>query len=277
MKPSWALVADADKIINPDLERLYAARAHSHVVVVKGASHSVYESRPKEVAALIEEAAQKSQKLGSIAMNVLHIQSSPRGDKSNSIALTKAFLSASRKILATIDEDVLNIWDENLPEFDAASIGAKYKAIKHEPMTDAESHTWNRIQELIGRFQRANRIVLGLPMWNFSIPYKLKQLIDLTAQRNYLFTYDGKEYGPSLNIPKALVVYTRGSTYREGTPIPPSFDHQAPYIDFWLRMIGVHEVRSVIVDNAWNLNDAQSAASVAAAKQSVERIAGGFW
>jgi FMN-dependent NADH-azoreductase len=42
-------------------------------------------------------------------------------------------------------------------------------------------------------------------------------------------------------------------------------------------MIGVHEVRSVIVDNAWNLNDAQSAAGVAAAKQSVERIAGGFW
>jgi FMN-dependent NADH-azoreductase len=144
-------------------------------------------------------------------------------------------------------------------------------------MTDAESLTWSRIQELIGRFQRANRIVLGVQMWNFSIPYKLKQLVDLTAQRNYLFTYDGKEYGPSLNIPKALAVYTRGSTYREGTPIPSSFDHQAPYIDFWLRMIGVHEVRSVIVDNAWNLNDAQSAASVATAKQTVERIAEGFW
>jgi len=42
-------------------------------------------------------------------------------------------------------------------------------------------------------------------------------------------------------------------------------------------MIGVHEVRSVIVDNAWNLNDAQSAASVAAAKQTVERIADDFW
>ena len=97
-------------------------------------------------------------------------------------------------------------------------------------MTDAESLTWSRIQELIGRFQPANRIVLGVQMWNFSIPYKLKQLVDLTAQRNYLFTYDGKEYGPSLNIPKALAVYTRGSTYREGTPIPSSFDHQAPYI-----------------------------------------------
>ena len=56
-------MADADKIINPDLERFYAARAHSHVVVVKGASHSVYESRPKEVAALIEEAGAKSPKI----------------------------------------------------------------------------------------------------------------------------------------------------------------------------------------------------------------------
>jgi pimeloyl-ACP methyl ester carboxylesterase len=62
VKPSWALVATADKIINPDLERMYAARAHSHKVEVEGASHSVYESRPKEVAALIEEAAQNSQK-----------------------------------------------------------------------------------------------------------------------------------------------------------------------------------------------------------------------
>jgi FMN-dependent NADH-azoreductase len=210
-------------------------------------------------------------------MNVLHIQSSPRGERSNSIALTNAFLSTSKNIFPAIEEDVLNVWDENLPEFDGASIGAKYKAIKHQPMTDAESHTWKRILELIGRFQRANRIVLGLPMWNFSIPYKLKQLIDLTAQRNYLFTYDGKEYGPLLNIPKALVVYTRGSTYRENSPIPPSFDHQAPYIDFWLRMIGVREVSTVVVDNAWNKDDAESAASRAAGKQSVERLVRDFW
>jgi FMN-dependent NADH-azoreductase len=210
-------------------------------------------------------------------MNVLHIQSSPRGEKSNSIALTNTFLAASRKVFPAINEDILNVWNENLPEFDAASIGAKYKAIKHQPMSDAESQMWSRILELISRFQRANRIVLGLPMWNFSIPYKLKQLIDLTAQRNFLFTYDGKQYGPLLNIPKALVVYTRGSAYREDTPIPPSFDHQAPYIHFWLRSIGVREVRSVIVDNAWNQNDAESAASLAAAKQSVERIVEGFW
>jgi len=56
-KPSWVLVAAKDRTINPDLERWYATRAKSHTVEVPGASHSVYVSRPKEVAALIEEAA----------------------------------------------------------------------------------------------------------------------------------------------------------------------------------------------------------------------------
>jgi pimeloyl-ACP methyl ester carboxylesterase len=60
-KPSWGIVAGSDQIINPDLEKWYYNRAHSHWIVVQGASHSVYESRPKEVAAVIEEAAQKVQ------------------------------------------------------------------------------------------------------------------------------------------------------------------------------------------------------------------------
>src|SRR5437870_4573722 len=42
LKPSWYLVAKADKTINPDLERMYAERAHSHKVEVEGASHAVY-------------------------------------------------------------------------------------------------------------------------------------------------------------------------------------------------------------------------------------------
>jgi pimeloyl-ACP methyl ester carboxylesterase len=56
-KPSWVLIAGADRTINPDLERWYAARAKSHTLEVAGASHAVYVSRPREVAALIEEAA----------------------------------------------------------------------------------------------------------------------------------------------------------------------------------------------------------------------------
>ena len=59
-KPSWMLVAGSDRTINPELERWYAARAKSHKVEVAGASHVVYISHPREVAALIEDAAQNA-------------------------------------------------------------------------------------------------------------------------------------------------------------------------------------------------------------------------
>ena len=56
-KPSWMVVPTKDRTISPDLERWYAARAKSHMTEVSGASHCVYTSRPKEVAAVIKEAA----------------------------------------------------------------------------------------------------------------------------------------------------------------------------------------------------------------------------
>jgi len=60
-KPSWGIVAGDDKIINPELERWYYARAKSHTIEIKGASHAVYESHAKEVAAVIAEAARTAQ------------------------------------------------------------------------------------------------------------------------------------------------------------------------------------------------------------------------
>jgi pimeloyl-ACP methyl ester carboxylesterase len=62
-KPSWMLVAGKDRTINPDLQRWYAARAKSRTVEVSGASHSVYVSRPKEVAAVIEDAATRARSM----------------------------------------------------------------------------------------------------------------------------------------------------------------------------------------------------------------------
>ena len=62
VKPSWYMVAKSDRIINPDLERMYAKRAGSHTVEIPGASHSVFESHPKEVAKLIIEAATNASK-----------------------------------------------------------------------------------------------------------------------------------------------------------------------------------------------------------------------
>lgn len=197
-------------------------------------------------------------------MNILHIQSSPRDELSDSIALTNAFVEACRSAKGSVTVDTLNVWTAGLPEFDCEAIGAKYKAIKNTEMTAKEAEVWKCIRSLIERFQKADRIILGTPMWNFSVPYKLKQLIDLVAQRNFLFTYDGKEYGPALNIEKAIAVYTRGSRFLEGSAIPASrFDHQAPYIDFWLRQIGVQNLQSVIVDNAWNQDALESERSLA--------------
>jgi pimeloyl-ACP methyl ester carboxylesterase len=56
-KPSWGVIAGNDQIINPDLERWYYARAKSETFEIPGASHSVYISHAKEVAAVITKAA----------------------------------------------------------------------------------------------------------------------------------------------------------------------------------------------------------------------------
>ena len=41
--------------------------------------------------------------------------------------------------------DTLNVWKEQLPEFDQEAIGAKYKGINKEPMDEAEQKVWSRI------------------------------------------------------------------------------------------------------------------------------------
>jgi pimeloyl-ACP methyl ester carboxylesterase len=56
-KPSWYMVASADRSINPIQERMMAKRAHAKTVEISGASHVAYMSHPKEAAKLIEEAA----------------------------------------------------------------------------------------------------------------------------------------------------------------------------------------------------------------------------
>jgi FMN-dependent NADH-azoreductase len=205
-------------------------------------------------------------------VKLLEIQSSPRGESSDSITLTQSFIEACKSLDASTVVDTLNVWHERLPEFDYEALGAKYKAVKHETMTEAESDVWEGIQLLIRRFQNSDRIVLGTPMWNFSPPYRLKQLIDLVAQRNHLFTYDRKQYGPLLHVEKAIAVYTRGSRYLEGTPTPPSrFDHQATYLNFWLQLVRVRDLRSAIVDNAWNRDRQESEVSLANGKATLER------
>ena len=118
----------------------------------------------------------------------------------------------------------------------------------------SEVAAWEKIRELASRFQRADRIVMGVPMWNFSFPYKLKQLIDLCCQRNMLFTFDGKRYGPSLDIEKAFVAFVRGQSDEVGfeTVPQPGFQYLSGYVEFWLRFIGVREVVTLTLEHTWD-------------------------
>jgi FMN-dependent NADH-azoreductase len=207
-------------------------------------------------------------------IHLLKIDASPRASKSNSIALTDAFVTAYADALPSVTVDVMNVWDEKLPEFDNAAIDAKYKGVAGSVMNEAETAVWNRIQALVARFTRADRIVLGVPMWNFAYPYKLKQLIDLVSQRNMLFTYDGERFGPLLPTPRAMVIYTRGQEYKEDLPTPPSrFDHQSGYVEFWLGFIGVQDVRALAIENTWG---DKAEASMRAAREKVAALAKDF-
>ena len=98
-------------------------------------------------------------------MHLLYIESSPRGPRSVSSAVAQVFLQAYRQACPELTVDTLNVWKENLPDFDQEAIGAKYKGISKEPMDPAEAAVWEKIRELAARFRRTDRIVLGVPMW----------------------------------------------------------------------------------------------------------------
>ena len=79
-------------------------------------------------------------------MLLLNIQSYPRAAKSAPVAVTNAFLDAYLAVRTDATIDTLNLWEENLPDFDSEAIGAKYKGVSHKPMNAAEAEIWERIQ-----------------------------------------------------------------------------------------------------------------------------------
>ena len=202
-------------------------------------------------------------------MRLLNIESSPRGAASVSIALADSFVAGYREVHPAVEIDTLNVWNEHLPEFDAETIGAKYKAVSRQGMNAAEAAAWATIQSLARRFQQADRILLGVPMWNFAYPYKLKQLIDLACQRDFLFTFDGTAYGPLLQVEKAFAIFVRGQSDAAGCAATesPGFEHQTRYLEFWLRFIGVGEVATMTVERCW---DHQATEVLARAKLQAE-------
>ena len=208
-------------------------------------------------------------------MRVLNIVTSPRTDRSASIAVADAFLAALQLAHPDVEIDTLDVWQEDMPEFDRRVIEAKYKSVAGEPLDDREQQAWDWITRTADRFAQADRIVLGLPMWNWAYPYKFKQLVDLVSQRDLLFTFDGTAFGPAIDVERALIVATRGQAYRDpANTLPESvWNHQLAFPEFFLQTIGVQDVRTLVVEHTW---DDQRDAAVEAGKQQAAALAADF-
>jgi hypothetical protein len=79
----------------------------------------------------------------------------------------------------------------------------------------------------------ADKYVLSLPMWNFSIPYRLKQYIDILVQPGYTFSVGENGYEGLVKNKPVLVVYARGGAFPEGSGME-AFDMQKKYMELLL-------------------------------------------
>jgi FMN-dependent NADH-azoreductase len=90
-----------------------------------------------------------------------------------------------------------------------------------------------------------------------------------------LFTFDGKRYGPSLDIEKAFVAFVRGQSDEAGfeTVTQPGFQYLSGCIEFWLRFVGVRQVVTLTLEHTW---DGRAVAMIDAGKRKAAALAREF-
>ena len=123
--------------------------------------------------------------------NLLVINASPRGDASAGNMAANIFLEALPESVALTR---LDLFDAGLPEVTVEVTSAKMKYAMGLDLDEEEAKQWSVITALVEQFVQADNYLFVIPMWNFSIPYKLKQYIDLISHPGLTFTRD--ENGP---------------------------------------------------------------------------------
>ncbi|WFU38368.1 NAD(P)H-dependent oxidoreductase [Bradyrhizobium sp. CB82] len=175
---------------------------------------------------------------------LLHLSSSPRAD-SESSAGAHVFLEGFRQAHPDWDIDVMDLWRERMPEFVGPIVEAKYARMKAQAFNDAQRDSFAEAERMALRFSLAERVLISTPMWNFSIPYKLKQWFDIIIQPGLTFRFDPSQgYFPLLNDRPTLVILASGSDYATGMN-RGCIDMATPYLREALRFIGVNDVRFV--------------------------------
>jgi FMN-dependent NADH-azoreductase len=200
-------------------------------------------------------------------MNILHIDASPQGGASISRQLTAAVVerlkqdnpSATVNHRDLIATPVSHLSGELLQVLRPAPGSTPPSA----PTLLAEAE---QTEKLLSELLDADVVVIGAPMFNFSIPSQLKAWIDRVAQAGRTFRYTAE--GPvGLAVgKKAIVVSTRGGFYA-GTAYEAAMDHQEAYLRTVLNFLGITDVTYVRAEGVAVSAEKKEEAMISASRQ----------
>ncbi|WP_027191735.1 FMN-dependent NADH-azoreductase [Fundidesulfovibrio putealis] len=178
---------------------------------------------------------------------ILYIKASPRGPRSHSIAVADAFLEAYQEANPQYLVTTRNLFEDDLPPFDGPTLQAKYNVLHGLTHDPAQQRAWQQVKRYVDELKDCARIVMAVPMWNFSLPYRLKHYIDLVVQPGLSFGVN--EDGAFGLIPDkpVFIAYASGGAYPPGSGAAV-MDHQKPYLEMILGYMGLKDVRSVRVE-----------------------------
>jgi FMN-dependent NADH-azoreductase len=178
---------------------------------------------------------------------LLYIEASPRGDRSKSSQVAKAFVEAYQKANPEDTVEHINLWKLSLPTFDGDMLEAKYAVMSGQNQTPEQAAAWKTVADMAEVFKSADKYLISVPMWNFSIPYKLKHYIDIITQPGLTFSFTPGEGYKGLVSGKAVVIYSRGGAYGEGTG-GEAYDLQTKALGMHLGFIGITDQINILVE-----------------------------
>jgi FMN-dependent NADH-azoreductase len=120
--------------------------------------------------------------------------------------------------------------------------------LEESKLTPAQRSYLSTSDELIEELQAADTIVIGAPMYNFSIPSSLKAWIDQIVRLGKTVGYGPNGRQGLLARKKVVVITSRGAAYEKGTALG-AFDFQEPYLLHILAFIGLTDVTFIHAEN----------------------------
>jgi FMN-dependent NADH-azoreductase len=178
-------------------------------------------------------------------MNLLRIDSSARRN-SVSRQLTQRFAEAWKKENPTGEIIERDLSKTNLPLITDEWVQSVHA--NQASLTPEQKQVLAASDELIDEVVKADTIVIGAPMYNFTIASPLKAWIDQVVRvgKTVLFGPSGPQ--GVLEGKKVVVLTSRGGSFRPGTPTA-QFDHQEPYLRHILAFIGLTDVTFIHAEN----------------------------